>query len=368
LSSADSSSVEFLKKFLESSKELAAGGGTGLDMNRMMQEGLNYSDFLKVCDKIRNMDEWCPLWMDEALVHQRIAEKALAEGNTITAGEAFWRASMYNHYGQFLQWDNPIKQEAIKRKVEAFKHAAPLLVPPAERVEVKFENITLPGYMRLPIGKKKPPCVICISGLESSQEEYYVVGNLMLQRGLATFSFDGPGQGEVYDKMKARPDFEKPTGAVIDYLQSRKDIDTERIGAYGRSFGGYYVIRAAAFEKRIKAAVALGSVDWEKTWDKHTVSLKNGWTHVSGKRNWDEAKEFFMSFTLRNIADKITCPLYIMHGSRDAIFPTETAEYIKKHAKGPVTLDMEEGTHCLHPIAHIIKPRIVDWLAKILKA
>lgn len=355
-----------LKKFLEASELLPN------DLARFLTGGVEYVDYLKICKTIDSkrggMGEWCALWMDAALVHQRIAEKALTEGNTVTAGESFSRASIYNHFGQFMEWHNPIKHEAVRRKVETYKQAAPLIFPPAERVMVPFENIKLPGYLRLPLGTKKAPCVICISGLESSKEEFRTFENVLLERGLATFSFDGPGQCEVYYEMKARPDFDKATSAVVDYLQTRDDVDAERLGAMGRSLGGYYLLRSVAFEKRIKAAIAWSSVDFD-TWDKHTSALKDGWTYISGKKDWNEAREYFTSFTVKGIADQITCPLYILQGGLDQINPTEAAVWISRNVKGTVELDIvEEGGHCVHNLAHIVRPRMADWLAKTLKA
>ena len=358
---------EVLGKFLQDSKALP------VDLPRFLLDGVEYADFLKICEKIKtmkggSMGEWCAAWMDAALVYQRIAEKALAEGNTVTAGEAFWKASIYNHYGQFMEWHNSMKHEAARRKVEMYKCAAPLIVPPAERVEVPFEGITLPAYLRLPMGKTKPPCVICIGGLESTKEEYYTFENILLRRGLATFSFDGPGQCEVYYKMKARPDFERATSAVVDYLQDRREIDFERLGAIGRSLGGYYLLRSAAFEKRIKAAVAWSSVDFSRL-DGHSPGMKDGWMYVSGKTNWDEAKKHFMSFTLEGVVGMITCPLYILQGEQDNIHSTERAVWISRQAKGPVVLDIvEDGNHCAQNLGQIVRPRMADWLAKILKA
>ena len=46
--------------------------------------------------------------------------------------------------------------------------------------------------------------------------------------------------------------------AVIDYIETRRDLDAARIGMWGVSLGGYYAPRAAAFDKRIKACIALG--------------------------------------------------------------------------------------------------------------
>jgi 2,6-dihydroxypseudooxynicotine hydrolase len=210
--------------------------------------------------------------------------------------------------------------------------------------------------------------VILIGGLDSTKEEYYRFENILLARGLATFAVDGPGQGEVWYKMKARYDFEKPVTAVVDYLVKRKDIDAERLGIFGRSTGGYYVSRAVAFEKRIKACCCLGCVDFS-IFDSHARRLKDGWTYVSGKRNWDEARAYFRSFTLKGVADKITCPLYILHGSKDPIMPNETAIWLSKQAKGPTTLDLCEGGHhgCFNtPGGHITQPRMADWLARTL--
>ena len=337
---------------------------------RFTQDGVEYLDLVNILwPGIKTWDEWCEKFMKVGDTYNNIAETALKEGNKVTAGEAFWKACMYYHYGQFMEWHRPIKHEAVKKKVEAYKRAAPLILPPAERVEkIKFEGVTLPGYLRLPPGKKKPPMVVLIGGLESTKEEYYTYERLLLNRGMATFAFDGPGQCEVYYKMKARYDFEKPTAAVVDYLETRDDIDTKRLAVFGRSLGGYYAPRVAAFEKRFKACVAWSSVDFD-TFDSQSAGLKDGWQYISGTKSWDEAREFFKAFTLKGVAEKITCPLYFLHGAKDPIFPTETAKYIAKAAKGPVTLNIEpEGTHCAHNIGHLVRPKMADWLAKTLKA
>lgn len=50
------------------------------------------------------------------------------------------------------------------------------------------------------------------------------------------------------------------TSRLIDYLQTRKDVDAKRIGLAGHSYGGHSTIFTTAFEPRIKAAVANGPV------------------------------------------------------------------------------------------------------------
>jgi 2,6-dihydroxypseudooxynicotine hydrolase len=344
------------------------------NLPRMLGDGVEYVDLVNIVNGISEIGSWCSKWMDAALVHERIAEEALADGSKITAGEAFWKSSLYNHYGQFMEWHNQSgKDEAVRRKVKNYNKGAPLFSPPSERIEIPFEQgATLPGFLRLPTGapSKKPPCVLLIGGLESTKEEFYTFENLCQRRGLATFAFDGPGQGEVYYKLKARHDFEKATSVVIDELQKRSDqIDPGRIGVIGRSLGGYYSPRSAAHDSRIKACVAWAVIYDFSTWDKMSPGLKDGWAYISGKRNWDQAREYFKSFTLKGSAEKISCPTYILQGELDDICPAEQARWLAREVKGPVKLDVVKGgTHCVHNIGHIYRPKMADWLAKTLGA
>lgn len=346
------------------------------NLPRMLGDGVDYVDLMNTTRSISDMSNWCSRWMDAALVHEKIAERSLADNLRITAGEEFWKSSLYNHYAQFMEWHNQsLKDEAVRRKVRNFNKGAHLFSPHSERIEIPFEDgAMLPGFLRLPQGRspssKKPPCVLLIGGLESTKEEYYSFENLCQRRGLATFAFDGPGQGEVYYKLKARPDFEKATSTVIDYLEKRSDqIDVERIGVIGRSLGGYYSPRSAAHDNRIKACVAWAVIYDFRTWDKMSPGLKDGWAYISGKKSWEEAREYFRSFTLKDSAPKISCPIFILQGELDDICPAEQAMWLANEVRGPAKVEIVKGgTHCAHNMGHIYRPQMADWLAKTLFA
>jgi 2,6-dihydroxypseudooxynicotine hydrolase len=77
-------------------------------------------------------------------------------------------------------------------------------------------------------------------GLDSSKEEMDSYESLFLNRGLATLTFDGPGQGEGEYDFAIRHDYEVPVGAVFDWLETRTDIDSGNAGLWGVSLGGYY--------------------------------------------------------------------------------------------------------------------------------
>ena len=84
------------------------------------------------------------------------------------------------------------------------------------------------------------PVVILVPGLDSAKEELGATEQLFLDRGLATFAVDGPGQGEAEYDLPIRSDWEVPGSAVIDALEQLPEVDPTRIGAWGVSLGGYY--------------------------------------------------------------------------------------------------------------------------------
>jgi 2,6-dihydroxypseudooxynicotine hydrolase len=224
---------------------------------RMMGDGVPGGDVAAARDRLRRWEEWYPFWAGRGDEYERLAHEALAKGRRLSAAELFWQACLSYHYAQFLWFHDPANREGgQRRKVELYKQAAPLFSPPAERFEIPFERVTIPGYLRLPPGRTgRAPVVLMLGGLESTKEESYLFENRCLARGLATCTFDGPGQGEVYFEARLRPDFHRFASAVIDWLVTRAEVDPDRIGVIGRSLGGFYAVHTAAHEPRLKACV-----------------------------------------------------------------------------------------------------------------
>ena len=70
------------------------------------------------------------------------------------------------------------------------------LDPDAERIEVPLDGGRVVGNLRRPAGEERPPLVLLVPGLDSTKEEFFKLENVFLDRGMATLSIDGPGQGE----------------------------------------------------------------------------------------------------------------------------------------------------------------------------
>src|SRR5579864_3002903 len=217
----------------------------GMAELRMLGDGIFYPDMLRLRTRIRSWDDWLTEFGRLGDEYEQRAQDAEKQGHLVTAGEHYWQAAICWHFAQFLWFDRPDeKSHALQRKIELYRRGAHMFDPPAERVEVEFEGTKIPGYLRLPPGAPgRSPLAILLGGLDSTKEESYHFENACLKRGLATFTFDGPGQGEYFLQRPLAPDFERYSAAVVDHLSLRKEIDSDRIGVVGRSLGGYFAAR-----------------------------------------------------------------------------------------------------------------------------
>ena len=335
----------------------------------MLSDGVHYNDLLLLRAHISEPDAWCDAWMACATTHENVGRRALDSGARLTAGVALWRAALYCHFAQGYFTDGfPDKKRAAEtRKQSLFKEAAPLLSPPLERVEIPFRGNVAPGYLRLPIDIVRPPCVILFGGLDSTKEDSLTLSNLMVERGLATLAFDGPGQGEMFYRMKLIPDYESVVSAVIDFLEKGTAIDPGRIGIVGRSTGGHWSCQAAAKDKRVKAAIAWGLAYHARNIPQMPPTVQNRWTRAGGLKTAEEAVAYFKAYDLEGVASRITCPLMIVQGGTDPIVPPESLDLVKQQSNGPVeVLTWPDCGHCCHERSHITKPAMADFMVRHL--
>jgi 2,6-dihydroxypseudooxynicotine hydrolase len=207
-------------------------------------------------------------------------------------------------------------------------------------------------------------------GLDSTKEEMDTNESVFLARGMATLTFDGPGQGEGEYDFAIRGDYEAAVRSVLDYLETRGDVDAGRVGLWGVSLGGYYAPRAAAFEKRVRACIALsGPFDWVEFFDQLPDLTRHTFRVRSKSRNDAEARERAATLTLKGVAPNITCPLFVVAGKQDRIVPWQEAERLAAAASGPVTrCFIEDGNHVANNRVYRYRSQSGDWMAQRLGA
>jgi len=336
---------------------------------RFVANGVTLTDFEEVTAAVASWDDWCRAWSARAATHEELGRDALARGKLLSAGEHLQRAGVYYHFGKFLfVHDIPQMKAAHAKAVACRAQALPHLQPAGERVEMPYQGRWLAGILRKPAGIERPPVVVMAMGLDSAKEEADCYEQPFLARRMATLSFDGPGQGEAEYDFAIRGDYEVAVAAVIDFVARRRDLDSARIGLWGVSMGGYYAPRAAAFERRARACIALGGpFDWVAAWDGLPQLTRDAFRVRSHCASEDAARRHAATLSLAGIAHQITCPIYIMNGRQDRLVPSADAERLAREVKGPVTLRLiEGGNHIATNRAYRWRSDSADWMAEQL--
>jgi dipeptidyl aminopeptidase/acylaminoacyl peptidase len=328
---------------------------------RFVSNGVLLADFEDVTKSLTRWEDWCAAWSARAAVHESLGRESLKGGFKLTASEHLIRAAIYYHFAKFVFVQDTKQMRAAHMKaVECYRDGVAHARPPGERVAIPFEGKTIYGVLR-----GSGPVLIMAPGLDSTKEEIHAYAEPFLARGIAVLAIDGPGQGEAEYEIPICGDYERAARAVVDWIEGRKDLNAAKIGIWGVSLGGYYAPRAAAYEKRIKACIALsGPYDWDQIWDGLPELTRETFRVRSHSKDEMQARQVAKTLTMKEAAARITCPIFIVTGRQDRLVPASHAEQLAKAVSGPVELMVvEDGGHNANNRPYRYRSRTADWLA-----
>lgn len=356
-------------------------------------------------------DSWYREWLITADRVAAEAETQLSTGHRISARDGLMRASNYYRAAEFFLHGNPADpriDHAYRRSTECFHHAAALCTPPIEVVEIPYEGTVLHGYFyRATDGRDNDPprpTMVLHNGFDGTAEEMHFNGAAAgVERGYHVLTFDGPGQPAArhLDGLVFRPDWENVVTPVVDWVMARHDVDTSRVGLLGLSMGGLLAPRAAAFEHRLAACVAVdGIYELGSTVLSHfpgtraeveaalraehapevDVAMQHlmasdptvRWAITNGMyvMGVDSPRAFaacYLDYTLAGgVAEQITCPTLVCDGEADMFWAGQPQELFD-HLNCPKTFlrftNAEgAGAHSQFGAQRLAYARIFDWL------
>lgn len=336
---------------------------------RFLRVGVSPTDLAATTARIETWDDWCPRWIETATMHEKLAEEWLEADDELSAADALQRASIYYHVSAFVYFrDLDLHEHGYRKMVETYERSLDLVPGTIEKVRFPFEDIELVGLLSGPAGVERPPVVILIPGLDSSKEGRHAGRRAFLERGIAVFSIDGPGQGEMSLTTRIRADYEAPIAAAIDYLETRSDVDASRVALIGSSLGGYYAPRAAAYERRAAVCVAISGPFQQSTRRRQMLPVtREAYIHYLGASSAEEADEMARALTLEHCAAQIECPLLVIAGRLDPLVHWENSQRLYDAARGPKAIHIfEEGNHSCQNIPYKVGPRQAQFLGKHL--
>lgn len=343
--------------------------------------GADVAECLDAIGQIRHNDPktWHEAWSKQARQAENLAQEAQRNGHRSAARSAFLRASNYTRASQYMMTgdrlgaSDPNVVPILQKSVELFHKALSLFDAPVEILHIPYrDGLSLPAYLYLPpatcrIPGRKTPVVISLIGADSTQEEiYHMLPAAGPELGYAVLTFEGPGQGLTLHQhgIPMRPDFEVVNTTVLDFLVNYSktnpslDLDTDNISIAGASLGGYFALRGAATDTRVKACIAIDPMHdlwematkhvaptffnlwdsgWIPDWFVNTAVLQN--TRLSFQSRWEiytsarflgattpvEILQFMKEFSLdkngtgRDYLQDVKCPTLVT-GAADSLY------------------------------------------------
>ncbi|HPF87019.1 MAG TPA: alpha/beta fold hydrolase [Candidatus Limiplasma sp.] len=365
--------------------------------------GAETGEVLSAIDGVRAGDDeaWYQGWNRVAAMLEGRAETL---SDPVSRGHALLRASNYYRTAEFfLRPADGRRLPTFDKSVQSFYSALDSLgiayrIFYTPYASGRLKAVYFPGTP----GAEKKPLIVAHGGYDSTLEElYFLIAAAALERGYAALIFTGPGQGEAIRRygLQFTPEWEKPTGAVLDRFIAEFGKPA-KIVLIGASMGGYLAPRAAAYDKRIDGVAAfdicydfqeaaLGKVPApvRKLYDKgHTgivdrllgVAMKHSpgvrwgvhnaqWT--MGAKSPSDLLHIFDQYNLKDDAARITCDVLIAAGEKDHHFPLRQVREFQAaltNARSVTTriFTRREGghEHCQMGAVAVFHETLFDWV------
>ena len=295
-------------------------------------------------------EDWVPAWCAVAEPFEKAAEAALARGDKAAARSSFMQAKTYYSLARFpapYHSGSPIcppnmsklKEDSYNRYLECFRRATELREGTHEVIRVERDGKQAVGYLRLPKGASstnKVPAVLVMCGGDMYKEDREKYADGAMAEGMAALVVDAPGTGQT--SFPHAPESVVAWQAALDALQKRPEIDGNRIGAFGVSRGGLWVMRLAAHDARVKGLISCapggvgywGSDEERAEWRRMAAErAKTNWFGPRGTKpaphavTEEEQRKEFLRWSLKDngLLDKLTMPMFLVNGKIDHLTP-----------------------------------------------
>jgi len=322
----------------------------------------------------KDPDLWAKEWSGAAEPYEEQGIGHEAAEHKDEARAAYLMAYTYYAIGRYPVPLSPGKERSFQKSLELFCKAGRYFDPPLQVLKIPFEEGPITAYLRVPNRSAPNPVVINFGGIDSFKAESHGVDNHLLKAGLGACAMDMPGVGE--SPIKGSTTADRLFTTVIDYLAQRPDIDANRIGILGRSFGGYWSAKMAFVEpEKLRASVVWGGGihdAFQEKWLRQSTNAESylmdheiARARTCGLENLAEMIEFFpkLSLMTQGWLDKPSCPLLAVNGKDDLQTPIQDLYLLLEHGT-PKAARVFPGGHMGQTPQTL--PTIVSWLAREL--
>ena len=310
---------------------------------------------------------------------QHLAERFESGGDA----DAAWR--LYELAAFYLGADDPRKHRYIDAMSHSFDEAHRGLALTRHAVPYRGGELTAMHWEVDPADRAQAPegtptTLVMMNGFDGYAEEIIDFASHFPTRPFDIIAFDGPGQGHTaLAGMPLEPQWERPTEAVLYYF------GIDNAAALGVSFGGYLVMRAAAYCPRITRVIAFDMM--YRLLDGLTVPLPRAlrpfanavienprparlidaglemvsrlsadlsWKlqqaqHLTGLNSPSQVLRAFGDYTMEPFEGRITQPCLVLAGDADQYVPFERLGDVRRALRNAELLEVRAFHHAQDP-------------------
>jgi 2,6-dihydroxypseudooxynicotine hydrolase len=341
--------------------------------------GLNPRLLKTAGQRLRTRAMWLPVMQELAAPHISAAEASLVRGERETAAQRV-KAALTLLYialsGDGYYFFTPMCERGrllpLMRRLYRLLRA--VLGARTETLVVRHALGKTRGLLQLPPGSraappKSVPALLAFHPLGSDKESFDSFLVHFRDAGYATFCIDLPAHGESFDGPRLRPDAEMVGVAALDALARHPAIDSTRLGVMGGSLGGFFAQRTAAASPHVKACLAYASpFDLSSGMESVLPGVADCFAWAVGAQNEAQGYAAARQFHLRDVLDKIDCPVCVIHGTQDHICDFTASYQIASRLRAPVTVHPLVGAdhEASNPITAEFAGPGIAWLQQNL--
>lgn len=208
-----------------------------------------------------------------------------------------------------------------------------------------FDGLNIPAFVYKPPPSKLPangrfPFIVHPHGGPEGQHRPTFVPSIqyfVLELGIAVLDPNvrgSEGYGKTFvslDNCEKREDSVKDIGALLQWAGAQPDLDMERIGVWGGSYGGYMVYACCQhFNDKIRCGVSVVGISNFVTFLENTSEYRRDQRRLKyGDERDPKMRELLQEISPLNHVDKLRCPMFIVQGAKDPRVPLSEAEQIR---------------------------------------
>ena len=340
------------------------------------------ADFAGIRERVKKYADISPAFETAARRRETKAREAQRAGEHVTARQNFFIAAVQYAAAQWPYDENNDRNLYLnEKKRECYTCYAHFADRRVEQAWIPFRGSALPGWLHLPPGYSggRIPAVVSIPGMDGFKEASVAMyGDRWLSRGIAVLSVEGPGQYEsaVLGIHVSMENWIEAGRAIMAWMCERPEIDPERIGVVGQSFGSFFATISCASEPRYKAcAVAATCLEpgFHTIFEEASPTFKQRFMYMSGHDDEAAFDAFVKTLTWEGHAGKIRVPYLCIAGEMDELSPLEHTERFMRTLQCPKRLVVYQD--CRHSVGNVTAthlgptPQVLaaDWMAARLE-